>query len=166
MQNLNVHVFEVTSIEDALDMIRTIGNLTGRSDAASSLVDEIRERFDHLERDPKIRIAYPVWNDPLMVAGNKTYIDDVLSRGGFDNIFDRPSYFQCEYSDLEGAELIVLPSEPCICTPEDEQFFKQRFPGSVVRSVDGRIFCWYGSRMLLAPEYMEKLRLAVLKGEK
>jgi hypothetical protein len=55
-------------------------------------------------------------------------------------------------------QVILLSSEPY---PFKERHFseiKQLCPSAVVKQVDGEIFSWYGSRLLLASPYFANLR--------
>jgi hypothetical protein len=54
-------------------------------------------------------------------------------------------------------ELIYLSSEPYPFKQKHIQELKAVVPNSEVTLVDGELFSWYGSRMLLAPDYFASL---------
>jgi ABC-type Fe3+-hydroxamate transport system substrate-binding protein len=72
-------------------MINDIGELTGRKGRAGTLSENIRKGFDALGQlqtsNHKPRTAYLIWQKPYMTVGGDTFIHDMLSRSGFDNIF-------------------------------------------------------------------------------
>src|SRR5690606_10333104 len=103
------------TVEQAADLLVTLGALTGREAAGAALAAEVRAGFAALERGPARRVAYLIWREPLMVAGGGTLIDDVLRRAGLDNVFaGRPRYPAVDAADLRAAspELLLLSSEP------------------------------------------------------
>ena len=95
-----------------------------------------------------------------MTAGGDTFISDMLSMAGFQNIFQQQRrYPQVNLSEIEnsGAEIILLSSEPYPFKEKHKKEIQQLLPGKKVLFADGEMFSWYGSRMLLAPEYFAKL---------
>jgi hypothetical protein len=50
-----------------------------------------------------------------------------------------------------------LSSEPYPFKEEHKAYFKAIFPNAKIVFVDGEMFSWYGSRMLMAPAYFQRL---------
>jgi ABC-type Fe3+-hydroxamate transport system substrate-binding protein len=100
---------------------------------------------------PALRTVVPVWRDPWMVVGARTFTGDVLARLGLTNVFagspDR--YPRHELASLAGAgaELAVLPDEPYPFTAGDGP---EAFPGVAVALVSGRSLTWYGPSLTTA----------------
>jgi len=156
-----VWVSDVATLDDALAMIRTVGALTGRTSAAGSLADGIRRQFETLSSSiPPLRTAYFIWRNPYMVAGGDTFIQHMLERCGFVNIFhdrDRYPVIQPEELAQKGCELVLLSSEPYPFREKHIAEIKTFLPSAAIRLVDGEMFSWYGSRLLESPAYFRQL---------
>ena len=74
------------------------------------------------------------------------------------NIFEvkEGRYPQIENTELKTAELVFLSSEPFPFTEQHIQEF-QNFTDAKISCVDGEYFSWYGSRLLKAFDYFERL---------
>lgn len=160
-----VWLSDVGDLADALEMIRRVGALTGRQEAAGRLARDIGERFEALAREmaavPPRRAAYLIWRRPYMVAAAGTFIDDMLRRAGFVNVFaERRRYPAVEAEALAAArpEALLLSSEPYPFREKHLDEFRLICPSADIRIVDGELFSWYGSRLLQAPAYFRKLR--------
>lgn len=164
-----VMVTDVNDLVSALEMIGQVGQITGRENKARSLVTEIRQQFEQLKPvQPAIRTAYLIWRNPYMAAGGDTFINDILSRSGFINVFaDRPRYPAITVEEMKTAdpELILLSSEPYPFRDKHIDELKAGFPHSHILLADGEMFSWYGSRIAHYPAYFCGLsaRLDALK---
>jgi ABC-type Fe3+-hydroxamate transport system substrate-binding protein len=91
------------------------------------------------------RVAVPVWRDPWMVVGPRTFTGDVLVRLGLVNVFagapDR--YPKVAVAEIAAArpDVVVLPDEPYAFTADDGP---EAFPGVRTVLVSGRDLTWYG----------------------
>lgn len=101
--------------------------------------------------EPRGRIAVPIWRDPWMVLGPRTYAHDLLTRLGWDNAFgdDSERYPRVEVADIDraGIDLVLLPDEPYVFTADDGPEAFQQVP---TRLVSGRLLTWYGPAMVAA----------------
>ncbi len=97
-------------------MIEAIGTITGTGQKARAIVTEIKNRFDQLAMPhTTIRTAYLIWQDPYMTIGRDTFINDMLIRCGFENIFnDQLRYPTISIEEIKSrnCELLLLSSEP------------------------------------------------------
>jgi len=163
-KNYPVWLSDVGDLNDALEMIRQVGALTGRQEAAGTLARDISARFEALAGKmatvaPR-RAAYLIWHRPYMVAAADTFINDMLQRSGFLNVFaDRRRYPAVEPQTLAAArpEVLLLSSEPYPFREKHLDEFRQICPSADIQIVDGELFSWYGSRLLQAPAYFLKL---------
>jgi ABC-type Fe3+-hydroxamate transport system substrate-binding protein len=159
-----VWISDVASLADALAMIRGLGELVGRRGEALELAESIEACFRALPVVPparRRRVAYLIWNAPLMVAGGDTFIHHMLDQVGYVNAFGgRSRYPALSEAELKAAapELIFLSSEPFPFREKHMQHFKGLCPEAVIILVDGEIFSWYGSRLVKAPAYFRTLR--------
>lgn len=159
-----VFVTEVKTVPEALDMIRTVGTLTGTSDQTSTLAGRIISRFDALPDFPPLRAAYLIWREPYMTVGGDTFVHDVMKRGDLINAFgDETRYPEITLEILANTNLDVV-----LCASEPFPFHKNqdKFTGDIreamsdtpVAVVDGQPFSWYGPRLLETPSYLNTLR--------
>ncbi|HET7616586.1 MAG TPA: helical backbone metal receptor [Bacillales bacterium] len=159
-QDFPVFVTDVRSYDDALAMIRDVGRLVDREEAAKELAEKIDTKFDFFGRVSPREAAYVIWNNPYMVAGGDTYIDSMLRKAGFTNVFrdSEGRYPTVTVEDFRKAapELIFLASEPFPFQESHEKALQEQLPDCQVVRVDGEI-CWYGSRMLKAADELNRL---------
>lgn len=161
----NVWLTDVNKFNDALDMIKDIGKLTYKENEAGLLIKEINKRFDMLipklqTQNFKPKTAYLIWRNPYMTIGGDTFINDMLLKCGLVNVFaDKKRYPEINISDLQTAncQLILLSSEPYPFKQKHINELSKQLPGKKIILADGELFSWYGSRMLLAPEYFKNL---------
>ena len=156
-----VWVTDVNNLEEALEMIRDIGQLTHRREKAEQLAAEIGLSFSEIEKITfTVKTAYLIWRNPLMAVGANTFIHDMLSRCGFHNIFDQRSrYFEITAEDLRelNCELLFLSSEPYPFKDQHIQELQSLLPTTKIMLADGELFSWYGSRLLQSPKYFNRL---------
>lgn len=154
---------DVCNLQDALQAIVDIGHCCHRQQQAEALVALIKERFQELAKmkTARKRAAYFIWRDPWMVAGGDTYINDMLWKAGYENVFSHKSrYPETSEAELQmlAPELLLFSSEPFPFRPHHAEEIKAFLPHSTAIMVDGEMFSWYGSRMLMAPAYFAQLR--------
>lgn len=176
--NYPVWVTDVNNLEEALQMIQDIGELTGKQTQAGSLSENISKGFEELSQSQtanlkhqthpersrragfKPKTAYLIWQKPYMTVGGDTFIHDMLSKCGFDNIFaDRRRYPETTISELQASnlKLLLLSSEPYPFKQKHIDELAAQLPACKILLVDGEYFSWYGSRLLEAPGYFKKL---------
>jgi ABC-type Fe3+-hydroxamate transport system substrate-binding protein len=160
-KDYNVWVTDVNNLEDALEMIKDIGQLTGTDEKANDLVIEIANAFKQLKPTvKKIRSCYLIWKEPYMTIGGDTFISDMMKKCGFDNIYaDKSRYPIVEIEALRNSycELLFLSSEPYPFKENHIIELQQQLPGTRIIVADGEMFSWYGSRLLKAVEYFSNL---------
>ena len=91
---LPVIVLSAHNIDDIINNITLVGQVTGSAAAASQLTGQLSARIkaitaktDLLPSGKRPRVMYVVWYDPIWTMGGKTYIDDLISRAGGNNMF-------------------------------------------------------------------------------
>jgi ABC-type Fe3+-hydroxamate transport system substrate-binding protein len=163
-EKYDVWVTNVNDLEDAIDMIKDIGKLTGKEQRATVLCEKIKESFRDLEEKittkPKIKTAYFIWKNPYMVVAGNTFINDMMNYCGYENVFsDQKRYPQITLEDLieKNCKLILLSSEPYPFKEKHKEEIEKQIPGIQIKLVDGEMFSWYGSRLLKSAAYFEKL---------
>jgi len=146
-----------------LEMIQSISIITDSIKKGKDIINSIKSSFNKIPQPAeKPKVAYVIWNNPIMIAGGDTFINDLLKRAGFDNAFahvDR--YPTVSIQNLIQAKLdyLLLSSEPFPFKEKHLQEFKQALPNTTVKLVDGELFSWYGSRMIKAAQYFQNIHL-------
>jgi ABC-type Fe3+-hydroxamate transport system substrate-binding protein len=100
---------------------------------------------------PPVRVVVPIWRDPWMVVGSRTFTGDLLTRLGLLNVFGTSDvrYPRLDLEQLQraGADLVLLPDEPYLFTADDGP---EAFPGMRTVLVAGRELTWYGPSLATA----------------
>ena len=91
--DLTVVTIDPRTLDEVLESFTLIGEITGKSDEASRLVTEMRNRInaitnktDNLPEEKRLRIFYVMWHDPLMTVGTNTRIHELIEKAGGVNI--------------------------------------------------------------------------------
>lgn len=160
MELFPVWMSDISDLYGATDMIWRVGELVGKGAEAEKLGKSIWSGFDDLSVKVKgLRVAYLIWRKPFIVAGKGTFIDDMLKRCGLRNVFELDRYPEVFPAQLVEAnpDLILLSSEPYPFKERHIAEFRTLLPHVNVQLVDGELFSWYGSRLLQAPGYFNRL---------
>jgi ABC-type Fe3+-hydroxamate transport system substrate-binding protein len=157
----NVLVTDVNSVEDALQMMEQIGQLTGKKSKATELIKKITTEFSTITApETIIKTAYLIWNKPYMSIGGDTFISNILQTCGLQNIFAHAKrYPEITVEQLKAAncQLLLLSTEPYPFKQKHIDELQQQLPNAKIILVDGEMFSWYGSRMLYMPAYLNNL---------
>ena len=160
-QKYPVWMSDIYAMEDALQMMREVGQLTGTAARAAELAGEISTGFAALRPvQPPISTAYFIWRAPYMAVGSHNIIAHILQRCGFRNVFsDLARYPEITPELLQQAapQLVLLSSEPYPFQEKHIAEFQALCPQALVKVADGEMFSWYGSRLLHAPAYLQGL---------
>ncbi|WP_242583055.1 ABC transporter substrate-binding protein [Hymenobacter telluris] len=162
-ENYPVWLSDIATLPDALDMIRRVGLITGRKERADALAEEIDTSFRALPTPAaSVAAAYFIWRKPYMVAASGTFIDDLLQRAGFRNVFGSLGRYPAvtpEQLAAAAPQQILLSSEPYPFSEKHIAEFQAICPTAEVRIVDGELFSWYGSRLQHSAAYLQGLPL-------
>ncbi len=159
-----VHVSNVITFEDSLELITEYGLLFNKEENATELVSELSQKkksFQHNISETKLKVGYFIWREPWMVVGANTFINSMIELNGWKNCFikEEGRYPEININNLKGLDLdlILLSSEPFP--------FKQKHIAEIsnyskarIEIVNGEFFSWYGSRSLLTFDYFEKFQ--------
>ena len=163
MQKYPVWTSDIHNLEDAMNMINSIGEIVDKTDEAKELVQQIRLNFEGLSKHKSepVRVLYLIWKKPFMAAGKDTFIDYMLSQCSFVNVCDttlgRYPELSAEQIKSLNPQYILLSSEPYPFNEKHLEEFNAYFPGILPVLVDGEYFSWYGSRLLNTPEYLKSV---------
>ncbi|MBK9319292.1 MAG: ABC transporter substrate-binding protein [Bacteroidetes bacterium] len=165
MGEFPVWISDVNSLEEALSMIRSVGEMTNRKEQSGALIQQIEENFNQLKAFLQLlphqqsRVAYYIWKEPWMIAGKSTFINSLLQECGLSSIGTKTRYPEINFDELhsEKPDFIFLSSEPFPFKASDKTHFSEIISPDKVIMVDGEYFSWYGSRLKNAPSYFKSL---------
>jgi ABC-type Fe3+-hydroxamate transport system substrate-binding protein len=160
-KELPVLVTDISSLNDALQMITHIGTLTGKAQAAAILAGNINGAFKNLIGiENPVKTAYLIWQEPYMTVGGDTFISNMMLHCGFENIFlEKKRYPEVSIAQLQTADckLLMLSSEPYPFEQKHVDRLGKLLPSTKIILVDGEMFSWYGSRLLQSAAYFNQL---------
>lgn len=160
-----VYVSDINSLIDALDLIKELGLLFGRRTQATHIIEKINFRLLDFQKSikdkPFRKVAYFIWAKPWMVAGNNTFINDMLRICRFENAFghlERYPEVNIQKMQLqEKPNLLLFSSEPYDFSDEEVYEVLQSNRKILTIYVDGQYFSWYGSRLIKAFDHFKQI---------
>ncbi len=165
-----VHVSNVETISQALEMIEQYGLLFNKESNAAKMCSKINEHLQKFKLSTQNhnykKVAYFIWKDPYMVVGGDTFIDHMLEINKLKNVYkEKERYPEITLEELEKLKLdyILLSSEPFPFKAKHKEELEKQFPKVIIKLVDGEYFSWYGSRLLKAFDYFNSLQKELKK---
>ncbi len=151
-----VWMSDIFDLEDAYNMMTSIGDITGKAAEVKQLIGTVKSGFSELSKKVGSlkSVLYFIWNEPAMLAGTNTFISKMLEACGMKNLAEG-RYPEATFE--ESPDLVLLSSEPFPFKENHKEAFEERYPKSQVMLVDGEMFSWYGSRLREAPKYFQNL---------
>ncbi|MDH4269126.1 MAG: cobalamin-binding protein [Dehalococcoidia bacterium] len=118
-QGFAVFAVAPQTLDDVLESIQKIGEVTGKEAEASQLVNGMRNKIEEIEEqtkelEEKPSVFYMTWHDPMWTVGRNTWIDDLINIAGGVNIFSQ--YF--ESGAMVQIEWVILLNPEVIITSE------------------------------------------------
>ncbi len=93
---LTVYLAWPKSVDTVFQDIMRLGQINGKSAAASKLVATLTDRVkkvssktENLPAEKRPRILYVMWHQPIWTVGSDTYIDNLFTLAGGNNIFSK-----------------------------------------------------------------------------
>ena len=90
-RNLKVFALAPKSLDQLIEDFRKVGQLTGGEEAATRLIDQMRQRIQEVAEKvgglKKRRVFYVTWHDPIWTAGSGTIANELIEKAGGINIF-------------------------------------------------------------------------------
>jgi ABC-type Fe3+-hydroxamate transport system substrate-binding protein len=151
-----VWMSDIITLDDALSMITSVSEITGRQDSGACIVERIRTSFKEI-KPGNASVLYLIWKKPWMGAGKGTFINSMLEIMGLENVLQTERYPELSEEEIKELhpEVLLLSSEPYPFREEHIEELKRIVPKAKIILVDGEIFSWYGSRLLKAPDYFK-----------
>ncbi len=145
-----VWVTVIETVDEALaSMRRLFADVLGVGEP--SWLTEAAAEWSRPVPAPPLRCAVPIWRDPWMVVGPRTFTGHVLARLGLSNVFDagEDRYPHVSVGQVleRRPDVVLLPDEPYLFTADDGP---EAFPGLTSVLVSGRALTWYGPSLATA----------------
>lgn len=159
-RGIPVWVTDIEDVPSALSSMRRLVTEALRREVPSWL-EQAEQLWAAPPPEPRGRVAVPIWRDPWMVVGPRTYTTDLLTRVGWVNVFagadadpeKRYPHVELEQVDRADVDLVLLPDEPYEFTTDDGP---EAFTTAPTRLVRGRLLTWYGPAMVEAHEALSR----------
>ena len=159
-----VWMSDIFNLEDALEMMTSIGDICNKQTETDAIVQRIKAAAKDLLAETKLlekrrNVAYLIWKDPYLVAAKNTFIDELLKYLELDNFFeDQERYPEWKPDANKAPDVIFLSSEPYPFQEKHAAEIRVQLPNSRVYLVDGEMFSWYGSRLQWSFDYFKSLK--------
>jgi iron complex transport system substrate-binding protein len=127
--NIPVFILQARTVEDIAVQITTLGRMLERPAAGNDLADQVRRRLNEL-RDrtrawPKRRVLYVLNSEPLTTVGPDSYIHQLLTVAGGENVAARASapYPRLSMEEVlrQDPEVLLFPVGKFEAVSEEEQ---------------------------------------------
>ena len=158
------------NIQDSITMVEDFGNLFSKKNLAMAwknkiemlLIQATQQRSANSNR--VLYYVYFIWREPWMVAGQNTYIAEMLKLVGYENVIQTGEHMLERYPSLEPTDERLLQADTLFFSSEPFPF-KQRHINEFLALnknllnkksilVDGQLLSWYGTRSLQGLEYL------------
>lgn len=158
MKKYPVWMSDIYTLQDSLEMIGSLGEMLGVETKSTEIIKQLKSDFAR-PLSKKGKAVYLIWKDPILVAGSKTFINEMLDFAGYENLIKAPRYPQLSEKGLVelNPKYLLLSSEPFPFKENHLDYFGSLLPEANVKLVDGEMFSWYGSRLLKAKAYFHGL---------
>lgn len=157
-EDFKVIVYNTETIEDNYYLVKNLGLLFNKEERAQAFNLKVYEVLHQTKLKSSLKAAYLIWKNPYMTVGSDTFIHNVLSEIGFENIFKNTTrYPEIQVEDLAEAEVIMLSSEPFPFKEKHIAELKEFYPDKKIMIVDGEAFSWYGTHIAKCENYFRKL---------
>jgi iron complex transport system substrate-binding protein len=88
---LTIYGIKTIDLDDLLNDIRRVGEITDKEPEAQALTSEMENRIQAVTNqtqklEQKPRVFYIVWHDPMWTAGSGTFINEIIEKAGGINI--------------------------------------------------------------------------------
>lgn len=153
-----VWVPEPRTVRAAIADLRALSRLVGRAEEGARIARQMEQALSEAQSHAISRsVAYLIWRKPWMVAGEETFVSDMLKQGGAKNAF-AGRYPQVLLHDLRAVERILLSSEPFpFAQKHRNELIAAGFRPEQLRLVDGERLSWHGVRLLEGLPYLRQV---------
>ena len=90
---IKLYIVDANTIDEVYTEIENMGEILGKQEEAKKVSDDLRkqivaitDKVSSLSDEEKPEVFYEVWNEPLMSAGQNTFINELIEYAGGINI--------------------------------------------------------------------------------
>jgi ABC-type Fe3+-hydroxamate transport system substrate-binding protein len=157
-QFFRVWVSDIADLKDNENFLWELGMVLKKNKEAEKINKEIETIFSQFKRKIPKKVAYLIWQNPYMTVGGETFINEILEKIGFENIFkNRKRYPEINLEELKEAEYLFLSTEPFPFTEKHVLELHNLLPNIKIMLVDGEAFSWFGSHIAEYKKYYQTL---------
>jgi len=145
------------TVDAAVQALRELGEAIGPQATAAAFAARIEAAVVAVRAAPSCvpapRVFYAVWSKPWMGANASTFVHDVLTLAGADNVCAGAAarYPAVVVADLvaHDVDVVLLPDEPWVfdAAQRDALAAAGTFGRARLLLCSGRDFCWHGVHM-------------------
>jgi iron complex transport system substrate-binding protein len=119
---INILCYEPETIDEVIELINTIGEVTDTSSEARKITKDMTDKknsiVEKVKGAKKVKVFYEIWDDPLMVAGPGSFMDELMTLAGGDNIAKDA---KGEYPQFDVEQLIERDPEVYLSAADIEE---------------------------------------------
>lgn len=158
-KSCRVWVTDIATLKDNENFLWEMGMVLKKRALAEEFNSRINSIFSSIKKENKRKkIAYLIWQNPMMSIGGDTFINNILTQIGFENILqDKTRYPEITLEEITKADYLFLSSEPYPFSEKHRVIFQDRLPSTKILLVDGEAFSWFGTHLLQCGDYLKKL---------
>ncbi len=159
-EGLSVFVTLPETVADAIDLLEQLAEMTGGGAASGRIIEAARRALIEVQartegREP-VRTFCPIWRNPWMTIGPRTYMHDFITVCGGVNVFEwrHERYPRVELREMaeRDPQVVLLPDEPyrfgAKHVPEIAAFWEVRaVREGRIYLLEGKHLSWYGPRI-------------------
>jgi ABC-type Fe3+-hydroxamate transport system substrate-binding protein len=150
------------TMNDSVLMIEQMGKTFHAEEAAQRINAEILRQLPKYSASVRQKALVLIWKNPYMTVNHDTYVHDVCSFFGFDNVFasaqDRYPKLSDEQIRQAHPEIVLFPDDPYPFRPRDIAQFLDQFPETPRTLLfDGTLVTWHGYGTLRALQEMPEI---------
>jgi ABC-type Fe3+-hydroxamate transport system substrate-binding protein len=163
---LHVHVTHPRGVADAANMLEELGNAVGAPDQGAELAHRCRlahsaaQAAEH-EGGP-VTVFCPIWRNPWMTFRDTTYVGDMLTTAGMQNVFGGEvsgDFFEVTVEEVRRRRpsLVLLPDEPYVFAEKHAHELQMQGVDAFFVLMCGKDLAWYGPRTPVAIERLARV---------
>ena len=146
---IKIYVSHSSTLNDVLEEIQTIAEITGHKENGEKCVESIKEEFalaladiKKLNLAKKPSVYWEIWNAPYMSIGNASFLNEIVELAGLHNIFGELNQAYPVVSEesiiAKNPDMILFASDANL---SKEDFAKRGTWKNIQAVKNGRIYC-------------------------
>lgn len=112
-----------SNLEELLQGIRQLGELTGTIEPAKALADSLSIQIEDIRQLSKgksrPKVYLEIYRDPLMSVSDQSFVGQLIETAGGDNVF---STLERDYSRVDPERIVLAAPDIMICYSQDSLY--------------------------------------------